>query len=416
MSWNGFNVHDFPGWIIFAIPVVGFIVIVLLAKLAGRVLPGAVKDQGKPLRPVEKNVGCLIAFGGVFALAGLAALFFITIQPTYRSALADRWPTTQGHVVSSAMGVSQDSDGGDTYRIDIHYTYTVNGRPYESNQYDSSGTHTYSGYRAAKQAVINAHPPGTAVVVHYDPADPADAMLSTALPQGTISFVWFPLIFIGVGIAIPFFGIRTARQAGRATPAKAVPIARTDIDGRGARRRNLIAILVFTLFWNGFITLFYFLSGGTWCLLPFALVGVGMIAFTGYTAMQLFNPVVAVRFPHMPLRPGERCEITYALSGNFLALRSLSFFVEGREKVTYRQGTDTRSETHVAWRVPLLETTSNAQFERGKFTLAMPADVMTSFVAPNNQFTWHLCCRGDIPGRPDIKDDFDVTVLSGRQA
>ncbi|MDB5326400.1 MAG: hypothetical protein JWM57_1969 [Phycisphaerales bacterium] len=399
-----------PDWAIIAIPFGFFVVIAVLGTLLSRLL--SKRDITKPVPANERRPparGCLVGFGAIFAAAGLAVLVFVGIRPVYRAHQAASWPTVPGHVTVSRLDESRDSDGS-TYRIDIHYTYTVNGRSLESNQYDGTGTRMWSGGRQDKMVVVQAHRAGSAVVVHYNPADPTDAMLSTATPSGTLFSVLFAMPFIAVGVLVMVFAARM-RPPGAPVAAKAMPIAANVTDARGGRRRSFFAILAFAMFWNAFVTVFFIFTH-TWCMIPFALVGVLLIAFTGYNGLQLFNPVVAVQFAHMPLRPGERCDVSYSLSGNFLALRNLVFTLEGHERVTYRQGTDTRNETHVAWRLPLLETTNNAQYERGKFTIALPADAMTSFIASNNQFTWHLCCRGDIPGRPDIKDDFDVTVLA----
>ena len=400
-----------PGWAVVAIVVVLFVVGCTFLILLSRWLTKS--DITKPVPSNERRPpgrGCLMGFGGIFAAAGVAMLFFVAIRPVYRAHLAAAWPTVPGRVTVSRLAESQDSDRDTTYRIDVHYTYTVNGQVLESNQYDGTGTRMWSSGRDDKMVIVKAHRVGSAVVVHYNPADPTDAMLSTQTPSGTLFSVVLSMPFIAVGLLVIAFAARM-RPPGTPVEAKATHIAPTATDARGARRRNFFAILAFALFWNGFVAVFFIFTH-TWCMIPFALVGVLLIVFTGYNGLQLFNPVVAVEFTQMPLRPGERCDVTYSLSGNFLALRNLVFTLEGREKVTYRQGTDTRSETHVAWRLPLLETTSNAQYERGKFTITLPADVMTSFISSNNQFTWHLCCRGDIPGRPDIKDDFDVTVLA----
>jgi hypothetical protein len=401
--------------------IVGLIVLILLSVILGawflnRKSDGPI-DPGVPEKDQANQRGCVIVFGGVFAMAGVVALFLLTLWPLYRSYRADAWPTVCGSVITSRLEESHDSEGGNTYRVDIHYRYPVNGKTFYSNQYDSSGTKTYSGIaKAHKQQIVQAHRAGQEVVVHYNPADPSDAMLTTTLPDGTLSFIWFPLLFIGAGVAVMFIrpqgmGTLSLRKPNK---ARATPLAKAEVDIAAVRRKRAgqaIGIGIFALIWNTFVAVFYFAGDFSWCMLPFALVGLLVIVLTVRATLQIFNPAVSVTFARMPLRPGESTNVTFALVGNLFAVRQLTFTLEGREKVTYRQGTDTKTEEHVAWRIPCYETTKHVDMESGRFTINLPADVMTTFIANNNQFTWHLICHGDVPGRPDIKDEFDVTVL-----
>lgn len=401
------------GWLIGGAITV-LVALVLITRALNRRFYGT-SAPVNPDNPQDTNRGCSIVFGGIFALAGMAALFFITIRPFYRSQQAGHWPTVPGVVISSQIGESH-SDDGTTYRVDIRYRYAVNGQTLESNQYDSSGTNTYSGYRSRKQAIVHNHPPGKAVTVRYNPADPSDAMLTTELPAGTFSFIWFPLIFIAVGLSIMIWLPGLEGKVGSRRPAKAIelPLAASEVDVAAVRRKRsgqAIGLGLFAAFWNVFIFCFGHFGEWTWCLLPFALVGLFLILATIHSTLQIFNPAVGVSFARMPIHPGDSVRVDYSLVGNIFAVRQLTFTLEGREKVTYRQGTDTRSETHVAWRIECYETSNHVHMERGNFNLNLPADAMTTFIAGNNQFTWHLLIKGDIPGRPDIKDEIDVTVL-----
>ncbi|MGC4030704.1 MAG: DUF3592 domain-containing protein [Tepidisphaeraceae bacterium] len=334
----------------------------------------------------------------------------MTLRPIYRSFKAEHWPTTKGEVLTSQLAAKQGNKGGVSYRIDIHYRYVVNQQLFESNQYDSSGTSTYSGWHDAKQAVVNAHRPGAAVDVHYNPADPADAMLSTALPHGLLVIGWLPLIFVAGGLV---FMIASGKAIGKKPgmqQAKALETTPAEFDSRRGRRQKFFVLLVLALFWNG-IVIGIFFAGAGWCVIPFAVVGVGIVIGAVMTLLAMFNPTVAFSFNAMPLQAGMKADGTYKIDGNYLAVRELKIFLEGREQVSYRQGTNTRNETHVAYHLPILETLQAVEIESGKISVQIPFDAMTSFKATNNQFTWHLCVRGDIPGRPNIKDEFDVVVL-----
>lgn len=396
-----------PVWLIVvlvAVPVVVTLLVVLQKWLTRKM------ETQVAAGPKQTPAGCLTAFAGLFVVAGLASFFFITVRPTYRSMQAARWPTTQGTVISSRLGESSSDKGGRTYRVDIRYRYDVAGHTYESNQYDGTGTSTYSGWRDQKQAAVAAHRPGKPVTVYYDPADPADAMLSTVVPPGTFAFVWFPIVFCTVPVGICYAIYRGQKNMGKPNAARPVKVAPTAADARGKRRRNFIALLVFALLWNGFIT-FFWLMTRTWFVVPFVIVGLILAVAAGHLWLAMFNPLAGVSFAHMPVHPGEPCDVAFVFSGNVMNVRSLAFTLEGREQVTYAQGSSSRTETKVVYVFPLMETTKAFEMERGRFVIKLPVDVMTSFVSRHNAFSWHLVCRGDIPRRPKMKDEFDVTVL-----
>ena len=67
----------------------------------------------------------------------------------------------------------------------------------------------------------------------------------------------------------------------------------------------------------------------------------------------------------------------------------------------------------MAYSLPVFETTRAMDMERGTLSFTIPIDAMTTFKAPSSGFGWYLCCRGEITGRPDLADDFPVTVLPG---
>lgn len=400
-----FGLNHLSGWTLAAAAVVVLITFGLLTRWLQRRLN---RRDGQPPSSTN-NAGCLVIFGGLFFLAGCVSLVLVTLWPMYRSFAADRWPTTQGHVLSSRLESKSSSKGGSSYRIDIRYRYTVDGKTLECDQYDGSiSRSSMGGWREQRQAIVKAHPPGKTVTVHYNPADPSDAMLSTALPHGSLAFLWFPALFMGIGGAIMIASIRVAGRRGR--PHQALAAGESAFDSRRGRRRAFGFLAFFALFWNGFVV-FMFFTGAGWCMIPFGLIGFVIAGAAVSSFVALFNPTVAFEFDHMPLHAGERVNGRYRIDGKYLAVRELKIFLQGKENVSYREGTNTRTETHVAYHLPIVETTQTVDMEAGQLVFQIPAEAMTSFKAANNQFTWHLCVRGDIPGRPDIKDDFDVVVL-----
>lgn len=116
---------------------------------------------------VVVSVGVLVLGLPFAALGG-----YMWMEQTER---IDSYETTEATVVSSTVGVSPGGDDT-TYYPDVTYEYTVGGQTYEStNVLPGAGRTSRSGDWA--RTVVEDHPEGETVTVHYDPADPSNAFL-----------------------------------------------------------------------------------------------------------------------------------------------------------------------------------------------------------------------------------------------
>lgn len=404
-------------WII-GIPV-GVMILYSLGRLVvrrfrrDRQSPGGVL----PAKPISTAAppgrGCLVAFGSVFLLVGLGVLTFLFLVPIYRSVSARHWPHVQG-VVSASAVQRHSGDDGDTYSIEIRYRYHVAGRAYEGSRYDTT-VGSSSGYDA-KQRIVAKFPPGAHVEVFYDPADPSNALLSTAIPRDVYLFFWFPLIFIGVGLAVVIGGLRQKSAA--------VALAGTDASGDepaaftsiGRRRVSAGVLTAFAMLWNGFLFVMVRNTGVTWFAIPFVLIGLAIVGLAVYQILALMNPIVSVTVDRYPIRLNEPADFAYELRGRAERIQRLSLTLQGLEKVTFRQGTNTRTESSVVYSLNLLSTVDPRAIRSGRCTFTLPADVMASFKGRNNAFLWQLVCKGEIPKWPDVKDTFEWVVLPAEAA
>ena len=126
--------------------------------------------------------------------------------------------------------------------------------------------------------------------------------------------------------------------------------------------------------------------------------------------MQLFNPKTVAVCSHSYLQPGSEFEISWLQKGNSKRIRKLILTLEGKEQVTYRQGTNTRTETSVFFSERILETVDPSEISRGFREVKIPDEAMHTFDAANNKIIWTLQIHGEIPYWPDILDDFTITV------
>jgi len=95
----------------------------------------------------------------------------------YRQVKAQSYAVVEGRVTHSEVTEHHDDDGT-TYGVDVRYTYQVAGRRYECDRY-RYGQISSSDNSARK--IVASLPVQRAVQVHYNPADPADALLKVGL-------------------------------------------------------------------------------------------------------------------------------------------------------------------------------------------------------------------------------------------
>ena len=95
------------------------------------------------------------------------------------------WPTVQGQVERLEV-VSNQVDGGTTYKPRIIYRYRVGAREYQGRRIRAT---TFGGGfsdQAAARAMLDGYYPGSAVTVHYHPRRPGNSLLR----PGVTSMQW----------------------------------------------------------------------------------------------------------------------------------------------------------------------------------------------------------------------------------
>jgi hypothetical protein len=147
--------------------------------------------------------GVLIALGlgGIFAIIGIIMLVIGQRERT-KARATEQWPTVEGTVTSSQIEAetrtSRDDDGMTRHHTThiplVAYTYVLQGKTYQGNKVFPGGRMGFDVGTA--QGIINRYQVGQAATVHYNPADPAEAVLETKAKGGNI------LIIIGAVFAV----------------------------------------------------------------------------------------------------------------------------------------------------------------------------------------------------------------------
>lgn len=118
-----------------------------------------------------------------------------------------------------------------------------------------------------------------------------------------------------------------------------------------------------------------------------------------------------------PLFPGQCYDLLVSQAGR-LQMNSLVVFLVCEESATYRQGTDTRTETR---RVYEKELFRREKFEirhglplEERFQMDIPVGVMHSFKSEHNEVAWKVVVKGDVARWSNCERCFQIVVYPGR--
>ncbi len=124
-------------------------------------------------------------------------------RPTLKSAPGTGWSTVSGTVLLSRVvdDTIRDRDGTTTvyHQADVRYRFVVNGASYESNVFIHGGAKSFAD-KAQAEKLIAARPVGGALLVYYDPANPARSSLE--LPRTTAQDIGIPTLTGGLFVLI----------------------------------------------------------------------------------------------------------------------------------------------------------------------------------------------------------------------
>ena len=342
----------------------------------------------------------------------------------------------------------EDGEDGTLYRPELEVEYHVGGRTYRVWAYDIPASH--SSGREAKRAVID----GFSIYTEenkklypcwYDPAEPG----TVALVRGyswLLVVVALPLVFILVGgggllYSLFHWGKSVEHRAAttRHTSQQRFPNIPDDSDITNSPGTTLdfrlpmatspgwalFGALAVCLFWNGIVSVFVVIAVNshlegdpewflTFFIIPFVLVGLGLVVF--FFRQLLITTGVGptlVEISDHPLYPGKQYKLFLSQSGR-LVVNSLEVSLLCEEEATYRQGTNTRTETREVRRDEVFRREgfrvhSGLPFET-ECEFNIPADAMHSFKSDHNGINWKVVVKGDIASWPDYTRSFPVII------
>jgi hypothetical protein len=382
-----------------------------------------------------QSPGCLVLFFGLFFLVGCVVFYFITVRPAMRSLASRSWTEATCTVLSSRVGEHSDSDGS-TYSVDVVYTYIVDGRSFQSDRYGFLGGS--SSGRTGKEEIVARYPPGARVPCWIDPVHPEQAVLSRE-PSAEWLFGLIPLVFVLVGAGGIVWTLRAGRRQRNAAvlplasastfgvqaPAAAVS-GSLELKPEATPLAKLLGLTFVALFWNGIVSVFVVQVIRAWrtgarpegCmtlfLIPFVLVGLGLIYAVIRQLLILFNPRLHLTLTPGTLAAGESGYLQWSLGSRGGGVKRLTIILEGREEAQYRRGTSTYTDKSVFATLTLVDTQQESEIPAGATSFSIPPDTVPSFTATHNKIRWTLKAHCDIPGWPDSDDEYEILVGPGR--
>ncbi len=153
--------------------------------------------------------GCFLLFFGLFWSSITLGFDGFIAKTFYQRLHAQDFATTTGRVTHSEVVRSRGRKGSTNYRPKIHFAYAVNGRAFigENFHYGDTGN---GEARWAEQTAAT-FSVGKSVTVHYDAANPADAVLLTGLEGSELFLTLFltPFNCIMLGIwSVPLVALQ----------------------------------------------------------------------------------------------------------------------------------------------------------------------------------------------------------------
>ncbi len=394
-------------------------------------------------RKQPRGQGCGGCFAWLFAVmflgAGCAMFYYMALRPWYSMLQAQSWAATPCTVISSELKANDE-----TQQLVVVFKYTVAHKDYQSDTYcfSSMSSNTANNW---KRRALRDHPAGKQTNCFVNPSNPEEAVIE----RGWVPDMWwglFPVPFLLVGggallVAVGVIRFPQSNATSRWQPASRVssaPVASVEssdlsdsVDGPVTLKPastplgNLIGSLFFAAFWNGILSIFVReviqkfrqgqVVGWGWFevvfLIPFVLVGVGLIGLVFYSLLSLLNPRPTLTIDSAAIPLGGLLRLSWNLTGRVSSINQFRIFLKGVEQATYQRGTDTTTDTEKFAEIPIFETNEMFEMSEGSAEVVVPGDSMHSFDASHNKIQWTLEVHGNITLWPDVSASFPITIL-----
>lgn len=189
---------------------------------------------------------------------------------------------------------------------------------------------------------------------------------------------------------------------------------------------HLLLIAILSLLWNGVVAVLVVLVAnqippGAWTgwsmVVVLIFAGMGVAALYYLIRLLLLSTALgptSVEVSDHPLIPGRRYRVYVAQMGQ-QPVNRMQLNLVCDERVSYRQGTDTRTESRRVFQQEIF-VRNDVQVRPGlpfeyECDLAIPSNVMHSFLAAHNGVEWKLMIRGEAKNWPPYERCFPIVIF-----
>ncbi len=381
------------------------------------------KKQGSLIRKFPNVL--LSLFFSVFLLIGLSVFYSICLRPAVNLLQSEKWQKTPCRIISSSVG-SHDGDDGTTYSVDILYSYNLNDREYRSSTYSFMGGST-SG-REGKREIVNSYPPGMSTFCYVNPEDSTNAVLNRKFTADML-FGLIPLIFVIVGAGGLFFTLRrkadSGGNAGEYDSKALSDYSKGDCELKPVTGpwRSFLGGLLFTLFWNGIVSIFVYHDVQLWMkarpdwiltivLIPFIIIGILCLYGTLFGFIALFNPRPKIKVNSKSICAGNKLKVQWEINEKSAELfRKLAINL----KCIRGEPNKGNIQKNTIENFTIVETEDSFRIASGSKDIIIPENAIPSNDSSEcEKIYWIITLRGILKSRPKIDLEYHIRILAQR--
>ncbi|MCA9246394.1 MAG: DUF3592 domain-containing protein [Planctomycetales bacterium] len=397
-------------------------------------------------------------FHSAILLLGMLSFYLLLVQLIWPEWKANRHFVEHACVVRRFIvsDTGRDAEGKTLYRPEVFIEHEYEGQTLRTwALYDIAGTTFYDEREA--QDVVAQFRIGSKYQCWYDPADPTTIVLTRGYSWWMWLYLIVPLSFVTLGTIgmvraalhsgtsaerrsalaskaaqIDLFDDRAARGLDYPNVPPPAPIAdspgthlkyRLPVDSSEGWRFGVMWLAC--SLWNLIVTwlaaalLWNFSSDtGHWlslvALIPFVAGGIAILIFCiRHSIRSAAVGTAGVEISEIPVEPGKQYDLYFFHSGHG-KLENYRLLLACDEFATFRQGTDSRSESARMYEKALFEA---AQVDLGRdlhfadtCRLEIPYGVMHSFRSAHNEVQWKLIVQADAGKRGPYVRRFPLIV------
>lgn len=374
-----------------------------------------------------------------FFLLFFSIPFFLTvIRPLPNLISSLNWKETPCTVISCEPNTAGAGING----VNIQYRYEHAGLNYESTRYSFlSGSKNYEEVAELTKRLK----PGTVAICYVNPNDPTQAVIENRweLISSHLSLLTLSLVYLTA--ALVFFVLlfdwlrqrKSPTELAKETPISTVESIPVEVGGfspvikKTSNKKAFLFLVVFTICLCGMFGVGIWqalIKPGKTPLIPLiifgAIFGLLSLGLTIHAGLKLLNPQIQLSTNPTQLSIGEKFSLKWGLSGRADKIQKFQIKLQGQELISYtvsnssigsKSRRHTVTKTNSFFEASMIETEKKREMEFGTTEFTIPDNLVPSLEAGSSQIRWSILVHGEIPGFPDIEEEFPLHVFASKQ-